>query len=66
MRENYESCCCFFIVAIYPKNTMLVTDDDQQADILILNTCSVMLRSRKIFHQLGRWRSLKQKNSNIG
>ena len=48
------------------KYNAVVTDDDQQADILILNTCSVRDKAQeKIFHQLGRWRSLKQKNSNI-
>ncbi|VFP81565.1 tRNA (N6-isopentenyl adenosine(37)-C2)-methylthiotransferase MiaB [Buchnera aphidicola] len=36
------------------------------SDILILNTCSIREKAQeKLFHQLGRWKKLKQKNSNI-
>ncbi|XBC41654.1 MAG: tRNA (N6-isopentenyl adenosine(37)-C2)-methylthiotransferase MiaB [Buchnera aphidicola (Kaburagia rhusicola rhusicola)] len=36
------------------------------ADILILNTCSIREKAQeKVFHQLGRWKKLKNKNPNI-
>jgi tRNA-2-methylthio-N6-dimethylallyladenosine synthase len=37
------------------------TDNPEEADVLLLNTCSVREKAQeKVFHQLGRWRSLKQ------
>jgi len=37
------------------------TDDPEQADVLLLNTCSIREKAQeKVFHQLGRWRKLKQ------
>jgi tRNA-2-methylthio-N6-dimethylallyladenosine synthase len=36
------------------------TDDPQEADLLLLNTCSVREKAQeKVFSQLGRWRELK-------
>jgi len=36
------------------------------ADILILNTCSIREKAQeKLFHQLGRWKKLKNNNSDI-
>jgi len=41
------------------RNAELV-DSPEQADILVLNTCSIREKAQeKIFHQLGRWRPLK-------
>ena len=41
-------------------------DDPKDADILILNTCSIREKAQdKVFHQLGRWRKLKEKNKNL-
>lgn len=38
----------------------LPTDDESEADILLLNTCSIREKAQeKVFHQLGRWRALK-------
>jgi len=38
-------------------------DDPGEADILLLNTCSIREKAQeKVFHQLGRWRALKQAN----
>ncbi|MBR1374508.1 MAG: tRNA (N6-isopentenyl adenosine(37)-C2)-methylthiotransferase MiaB [Cardiobacteriaceae bacterium] len=38
----------------------------EQADILILNTCSVREKAQeKVFSQIGRWRPLKEKNPNL-
>ncbi|MAV27579.1 MAG: tRNA (N6-isopentenyl adenosine(37)-C2)-methylthiotransferase MiaB [Gammaproteobacteria bacterium] len=37
------------------------TDDEAQADLLLLNTCSIREKAQeKVFHQLGRWRELKE------
>ena len=37
------------------------TDDPSQADILLLNTCSIREKAQeKVFSQLGRWRQLKE------
>jgi tRNA-2-methylthio-N6-dimethylallyladenosine synthase len=42
---------------------LATTDDPAEADVLLLNTCSIRERAQdKVFHQLGRWKSLKQKN----
>ncbi len=39
------------------------TDDALQADVLLLNTCSVREKAQeKVFSQLGRWRELKASN----
>ncbi|EPJ47012.1 MAG: hypothetical protein OFPII_15850 [Osedax symbiont Rs1] len=43
-----------------------LTDDASEADVLLLNTCSIRERAQeKVFHQLGRWRKLKEKNPNL-
>ncbi|MBL6689953.1 MAG: tRNA (N6-isopentenyl adenosine(37)-C2)-methylthiotransferase MiaB [Pseudomonadales bacterium] len=37
-----------------------LTEDESEADLLLLNTCSVREKAQeKVFHQLGRWRQLK-------
>jgi len=41
-------------------------DDAEDADVLLLNTCSIREKAQeKLFHQLGRWRKIKDKNPNI-
>lgn len=43
-----------------------LTDDESQADLLLLNTCSIREKAQeKVFHQLGRWRILKAKNPDL-
>ncbi|MDX1453090.1 MAG: tRNA (N6-isopentenyl adenosine(37)-C2)-methylthiotransferase MiaB [Oleiphilaceae bacterium] len=38
-----------------------VTDNADEADILLLNTCSIREKAQeKVFHQLGRWKKLKE------
>ena len=38
-----------------------VTDDPAEADVILLNTCSIREKAQeKVFHQLGRWRKIKQ------
>jgi len=42
------------------------TDNPEEADVLLLNTCSVRDKAQeKVFHQLGRWRELKLKNPKL-
>ncbi|MBL4680502.1 MAG: tRNA (N6-isopentenyl adenosine(37)-C2)-methylthiotransferase MiaB [Pseudomonadales bacterium] len=43
-----------------------LTKTEDEADLLLLNTCSIRERAQeKVFHQLGRWRKLKKLNPNI-
>lgn len=42
------------------------TKDPEQADIMLLNTCSVREKAQeKVFSLLGRWREIKAKNKNL-
>lgn len=43
-----------------------ITDNAEEADVLLLNTCSVREKAQeKVFHQLGRWKKLKEKNPEL-
>jgi tRNA-2-methylthio-N6-dimethylallyladenosine synthase len=43
-----------------------VTDKAEEADILLLNTCSIREKAQeKVFHQLGRWKKLKEHNPEL-
>ncbi|MGL5102782.1 MAG: tRNA (N6-isopentenyl adenosine(37)-C2)-methylthiotransferase MiaB [Plesiomonas sp.] len=43
-----------------------LTDDAAEADVLLLNTCSIREKAQeKVFHQLGRWRALKEKKPDL-
>mgnify|MGYP003584639850 FL=1 len=43
-----------------------LTDIPEEADVLLLNTCSIREKAQeKVFHQLGRWKLLKKQNPNI-
>ena len=43
-----------------------LTDDIDQADVLLVNTCSIREKAEeKLFHQLGRWKKLKNNNPNL-
>ena len=45
---------------------MIETKDFENADLLILNTCSIREKAQdKVYHQLGRWKKFKKKNPNI-
>jgi len=45
---------------------MVATDSADDADVLLLNTCSIREKAQeKVFHQLGRWKHLKDKNPNL-
>ena len=48
------------------SHQLVATDKAEEADVLLLNTCSIREKAQeKVFHQLGRWRSLKEKNPNL-
>ncbi len=48
------------------SHAMEMTDNPEEADILLLNTCSIREKAQeKVFHQLGRWNKLKQKNPDL-
>ncbi len=45
---------------------MELTDNPEDADILLLNTCSIREKAQeKVFHQLGRWRKLKEQKPGL-
>ncbi len=47
-------------------NGMELTDNAEEADVLLLNTCSIREKAQeKVFHQLGRWRKIKEKNPDV-
>lgn len=48
------------------ENGFELTDIPEEADILLLNTCSIREKAQeKVFHQLGRWKKLKKKNPDL-
>ncbi|MDF2181735.1 tRNA (N6-isopentenyl adenosine(37)-C2)-methylthiotransferase MiaB [Neptuniibacter sp. CAU 1671] len=43
-----------------------LTDNANEADVLLLNTCSIREKAQeKVFHQLGRWRKLKESRPDL-
>ena len=45
---------------------VVATKDENEADIMLLNTCSVREKAQeKVFSQLGRWRKIKDKNPEL-
>ncbi len=43
-----------------------LTENADEADVLLLNTCSIREKAQeKVFHQLGRWRALKERNPEL-
>lgn len=48
------------------SHEMVTTDDPSEADVLLVNTCSIREKAQeKLFHQLGRWKHLKEKNPDL-
>mgnify|MGYP002700630037 FL=1 len=48
------------------SHQMIATENPDEADVLLLNTCSIREKAQdKVYHQLGRWRKLKEKNPNL-
>ena len=45
---------------------LVPTENPEDADVLLLNTCSIREKAQeKVFHQLGRWKQLKQKKPEL-
>ncbi|EKF9444829.1 tRNA (N6-isopentenyl adenosine(37)-C2)-methylthiotransferase MiaB [Vibrio cholerae] len=43
-----------------------LTEIPEEADVLLLNTCSIREKAQeKVFHQLGRWKTLKDKKTGV-
>ncbi|MFL0800096.1 MAG: tRNA (N6-isopentenyl adenosine(37)-C2)-methylthiotransferase MiaB [Agarilytica sp.] len=48
------------------SHNMVTIDDPEQADVLLINTCSIREKAQeKLFHQLGRWKHLKDTNPDL-
>ena len=48
------------------SHQMIATDDPGEADVILLNTCSIREKAQeKVFHQLGRWKHLKESNPDL-
>ncbi len=51
---------------LHARDGMVLTDNPEEADVLLLNTCSIREKAQeKVFSQIGRWRPLKEKNPNL-
>ena len=51
---------------LHDKDGMELTDNAEEADVLLLNTCSIREKAQeKVFSQIGRWRPLKEKNPDL-
>ena len=43
-----------------------ISNNPEDADLILLNTCSIREKAEeKVFHELGRWKKLKEKNPNL-
>ena len=48
------------------SHEMELTENAEEADVLLLNTCSIREKAQdKVYHQLGRWKKLKDKNPDL-
>ena len=48
------------------KEDFELAESEEQADLLILNTCSIREKAlERVFHQIGRWRKIKEKNPDL-
>ena len=48
------------------SHDMIPVSNAEEADVLLLNTCSIREKAQeKVFHQLGRWKKLKDKNPDL-
>src|SRR5262245_22612285 len=52
--------------ALHAAEGLTATDDAAEADVLLVNTCSVREKAQeKVFSLLGEWRALKQQRPEI-
>lgn len=48
------------------EEAYVMANSEEEADVLLLNTCSIREKAQeKVFHQLGRWRLLKNQNPDL-
>ncbi len=48
------------------SHQMVLTDNPEEADVILLNTCSIREKAQeKVFHELGRWKKLKNSNPDL-
>ncbi len=48
------------------NNRFTLVQNPEEADLILLNTCSIREKAQeKVFHQLGRWKHLKEKNPRL-
>ena len=51
------------VLVVQVLQQMVVTDNPEEADVILLNTCSIREKAQeKVFHELGRWKNLKTTN----
>ena len=51
---------------LHDSHGLEVTTDPEEADVLLLNTCSIREKAQeKVFSQLGRWRQLKEQRPDL-
>ena len=51
---------------LHSTHGLELTDVPEEADVLLLNTCSIREKAQeKVFHQLGRWKELKKSNPKL-
>jgi tRNA-2-methylthio-N6-dimethylallyladenosine synthase len=51
---------------LHDSHGLEVTTDPEEADVLLLNTCSIREKAQeKVFSQLGRWRQLKEQRPEL-
>ena len=54
------------MAALLEQSGYVTTDDQEKADLIILNTCSIREKAaQKIYSQLGRFRTLKDRNPHL-
>ncbi len=52
--------------ALQAAHNMTVTKEVEEADLILLNTCSIREKAQeKVFSQLGRWRNYKENNPDV-
>ncbi|MDH5518325.1 MAG: tRNA (N6-isopentenyl adenosine(37)-C2)-methylthiotransferase MiaB [Gammaproteobacteria bacterium] len=62
--NEYDSAKMYDVLA--ESHGLEQVSDATEADILLLNTCSIREKAQeKVFHQLGRWRKLKDKKPEL-
>ena len=62
--NEYDSAKMFDLLE--EKENFELAENEEEADLLILNTCSIREKAQeKVFHQIGRWRKIKDKNPDL-